>query len=237
MEIFVRADEGCEALPLMPWDSVWNNAEGRADWALAGPAEAMNRGGLQAVAELSTAVVLALFTDKRCPSNHPLAKYAGGDLRGYWGDGVDVRTDLGETELGSLLWLLERSVATPAIVKWAQSLAQDALAPLVSQGACAKITVAATLLPKRNGIALDVRLYAQDGTKIFDRRFEAVWSQIGASSNPLPLASAPAPALAGLATGGGLDLGDASTSGVVVTDLGSASDGTAYVIDLGDAAR
>jgi hypothetical protein len=32
-----------------------------------------------------------------------------GDPRGWWGDGADVRTDLGETERGLLRWLLARA--------------------------------------------------------------------------------------------------------------------------------
>jgi hypothetical protein len=39
--------------------------------------------------------------------------------------GIDLRTDLGEAQLGSLLWTLQRSVVTVETVNWAQALAID----------------------------------------------------------------------------------------------------------------
>lgn len=179
VQVRVRIDEGAQPQPLLLWDSVWNPQLGVADWAVAGADEPQNRGGLRAKAALATAVVLSLFTDVHCPDDHPLRYLAGDNLRGYWGDGIDVRSDLGEAPLGSLLWLLERAPLTFDIVSlWANRLAQEALAPLVTQGAAVRIETETAGDEQRSRLDLFVRLYGRDGQKIYDQRFDAVWSQI-----------------------------------------------------------
>jgi phage gp46-like protein len=177
-DINVRVDEGCAASPFLLWDTLWDNTVGAGDWALADADETLNRGGLRAKAALATAVTLALFTDKACPPDHPLAKFADGDPRGWWGDGIDVRADLGEAPLGSLLWLLERSVVDSDTTRWAESFALDALQPMIAQGAAVQATAVAALLPRRNGITLAVTLIGQAGSKVYDRRFDIVWQQL-----------------------------------------------------------
>jgi phage gp46-like protein len=177
MDINVRIDEGCEPQPQLLWDSVWNPALGYADWAVAIPGQPLNAGGLQAVLPLSTAVVLCLFTDKACPPNHPLAP-PDGDLRGWWGDGVDVRADLGEGPMGSLLWLLENSVLDPvATPRWATSMALDALSVLVGQQAVVKVAAQA-FVNDQNPSRLDlaVQLYGKDGAQLYNDRFDDIWA-------------------------------------------------------------
>jgi phage gp46-like protein len=175
----LRINEGGDALPIQLWDSVWNPLEGQADWALAEPDESQNRGGLRAKAALHTAVTLALFTDLRCPDDHPLAYLADGDRRGWWGDGVDIRSDLGETPLGSLLWLLERAPLTSEIVqRWAPTLVQDALAPLLAQGAVTRMEIGTAANELRSRLEITVRLYGRDGSRIYDERFAVIWNQL-----------------------------------------------------------
>ncbi len=177
LPVNIRANEGCETLPIPFWDSVIDPLSGYADWALAAPHETQNKGGLAAQAALDTAVILCLFTDRYCPPSHPLAGYIeGGDPRGWWGDGVDVRTDLGEAPLGSLLWLLERATATPDNARWAQSFALDALGPLIASGAAVRADAQATLSPPSR-LDLAVQLYGRDGTRVYARQFDDVWRQ------------------------------------------------------------
>lgn len=178
----VRISEGSDPQPQLLPDSVWSPNDGFADWAIAGPGETLNRGGLQATAALYTAVILALFTDRRCPDDHPLRKYvADGDPRGWWGDAVDVRVDLFEDELGSLLWTLERAVLTEDVRRWAQRIAEDALAPLIAQRAVVRIEVEAFARQAVNRLDLHVRLYGRDGTAKYDHRFEDIWRQVHAA--------------------------------------------------------
>jgi phage gp46-like protein len=173
----VRIAEGEGPQPFLLWDSVWDPAEGRADWALAGPAETLNRGGLRATAALHTAVVIALFTDRRVPDEHPLRWLAGDDPRGWWGDGVLAE---GETELGSLLWLLERAPLTGTfdVPLHAKAFAEEALSPLVAQGVVVRAEVEAAAAELQSRLELVVRLYGRDGGRIYQQKFEVVWDQL-----------------------------------------------------------
>jgi phage gp46-like protein len=173
-DVVIRAAEGCDADPFLLWNSRWSPGRGGADWQL-------SAGGLASDAALETAITLALFTDRRVPADHPLAWLADGDPRGWWGDGVDVRADLYEAELGSLLWLLERAPLTfrTSMSRWAETFARDALASLLTQRAVVRIEVAASVDEIASRLDLAVSLFGRDGANVYDRKFELVWDQIG----------------------------------------------------------
>jgi phage gp46-like protein len=175
----IRINEGRDPQPQLLWDSVWNAARGFADWALASASELLNRGGLQATAALESAVVIQLFSDRRMPLDHPLRKYVDGDdLRGWWGDGVDVRTDLGESEIGSLLWVLARAPLAEDIRRWAETLAMDALQTLIRQKIAARIDVTASMQPAIGRLDLAIKVYRANGALAVDRRFDDIWNQL-----------------------------------------------------------
>lgn len=175
----VRTDEGAEKQPSLYWDSVWQPSAGVSDWMLAEADEDQNQGGLRAKATLHTAVVLCLFTDRRMPDNHPLRYLIedGADPRGWFGDGEDIRGDLHEGEMGSLLWVFERSILTIEIGRWVEAIALDALHPLTSQGAAARIEAQADVFSAINRCDLSVQIYGRDGSRIYDFRFEDLWKQ------------------------------------------------------------
>ncbi len=179
--IVIRAAEGCAQDSNALWDSVWDAERGVADWALAGVDETSNRGGLRAIAAIETAVILALFTDKRIDPEHPLYFLADGDRRGYFGDGIDVREDVHEGPLGSHLWLLERAPLTIigiSAAQWATQFANEALATLIDQGVAVRIDVSATVNELQGRLELYVALYGRDGSKIYDRNFDVLWNQV-----------------------------------------------------------
>ncbi|MBI1202537.1 MAG: hypothetical protein GC182_08505 [Rhodopseudomonas sp.] len=178
----VRLTEVCgeDEAPLF-WDSVWDPLKGFADWQVAAADEAGNVGGLRAKAMLATAVTLCLFTDKRVEPTHPLFWLCDGDPRGWWGDGVDVRDDLGETEMGSLLWLLARAPMTIngiPVERWAEQFAREALQPLLDQGAVVRMDVAATADTAAGRLYLTVNLFGRDGQAVYAQRLALVWKQI-----------------------------------------------------------
>ena len=180
MEILIRANEACQPDPFLLWDSNWNEAAAAADWALAGNAP-LNSGGLAANAALATAVTLTLFSDAAMPPAHPLAQYVrDGDPRGWWGDGIDVRTDLGEGPLGSLLWVLWNMPLNLA-AQWAAPLAEQALAPLQTQGAVVEIDCSAEIT-SLNGLALSVNLFGEKGALVYSGKFNLVWQQVVAAA-------------------------------------------------------
>jgi phage gp46-like protein len=183
----VRISEGETPQANLLWDSQWHPPYGVADFALAVADEPQNRGGLRAKAALHTAIVLALFTDRRIPADHPLRYLVeGGDPRGWWGDGVDVRTELAETEMGSLLWVFERAPLTEAIRRWVEAIALDALAPLITQGAAVRIEAQATAEFAMDRLDLSIQVYGRDGSKSYDIRFDDIWRQTATSPKPLP---------------------------------------------------
>lgn len=188
-----RINEGAEAQQYLYWDTVWDPWRGAGDWALAGPNETGNIGGLQATQGIATAVTLALFTDRRIPDNHPLRYLLASDAdpRGWWGDGEDVRSDLFEGELGSLLWVFERSILTDEIGRWVEAVAVEALAPLIAQGAAARIEAQAEVLSAINRCNLAVQIYGKDGSKVFDFRYEDLWRQTYSAPKPLPFPDFP----------------------------------------------
>lgn len=188
-----RISEGSDAQPNLLWDSVWQPWGGVADWAAAEADEAQNRGGLRAKAALHTAVILALFTDKRMPDNHPLRYLLAenADPRGWFGDGEDVRADLSEVEMGSLLWIFERSILTEEIGRWVEAIALEALQPLIAQRAAARIEAQADVQSAINRCDLAVQMYAKDGSKIYDFRFADLWRQTASSPAPKPFPDFP----------------------------------------------
>ncbi|NEW96650.1 phage GP46 family protein [Rhodopseudomonas sp. BR0G17] len=179
--VVIRQSEGCAAEATVLWDSVWAAEIGGADYALADSDETGNRGGLRSKATLATAVVLMLFTDRRIDPNHPLWFLADGDRRGYWGDGADVRADLGEGPLGSYLWLLERAPMTVrglSVGTWAEQFANEALKPLLDQGACARIDITSQVDAAAGVLFLFVQIYAADGSTLYDQKFSILWNQV-----------------------------------------------------------
>lgn len=158
------------------WDTVWSNEFGEGDWALADPlGSAGGRGGLKADAGLATAIILALFTDKRAPES---AVLDDGDRRGWFGDRVDVRADLGETDLGSWIWLYERSALTEDLPQRIQDAAIDALEPIRLQGAVTRFDVTVEMFREEERVDLTVEAFSQDGSSVFKQRFALLWDQI-----------------------------------------------------------
>jgi phage gp46-like protein len=183
-DVIIRAAEGCDPDPFLLWDTIPAPIapyDLSFDWALAGADEPLNRGGLASTRALETAVMLALFTDKRIDPSHPLFFLADGDPRGWWGNALDVRADLGEAELGSHLWLLARAPLTVngfSAAQWARQFALEALAPLQGQGAVSRIDAQASVNEANARLELTVQLYGRDGTQVYDRKFDLVWKQL-----------------------------------------------------------
>jgi len=178
MALRVRIGEADRPQPQLLWDTRWYRDRGAGDWALADASEKQNVGGLSAQSALHTAIILALFTDRRIPDDHPLRKLVEGDPRGWWGNDIDVRSDMGEVELGSLLWVFERSYLNEDIRLQCEAIAQEALQCLIDQGAAVRIDVQAFTEQAFNRLDLAVQVYARDGLQIYSRRFDDVWAQV-----------------------------------------------------------
>jgi phage gp46-like protein len=177
MDIRIRDAEGTAAQPFLLWDTVWpqNNdlSQQFADWQLAGPNAPLNAYGLAANQALNTAFLLCLFTWRRAESYDNLP--SGTDPKGWWGDTVDIED--GEDILGSRLWLLFRSPLTPATAALATDYTNEALQPLITQGAVASFANSAVCDPVAGTLVISVNAYSQNGALIYSQKFTKLWQQ------------------------------------------------------------
>src|SRR5688572_23031344 len=93
-------------------------------------------GDFKADEGLETAVLISLLTDRRCePEELPDPET---DRRGWWGDlFADVEAD----QIGSKLWLLDRTKQSQETLNAAQEYAEDSLEWLLEDGVAASVTV------------------------------------------------------------------------------------------------
>jgi phage gp46-like protein len=105
--------------------TVWDQTNG--DWAMAGA-------DLLAGDDLTTAVLISLFTDQTATPDDPVLD-ASGDPRGWWGDlGADQ-------PIGSKLWLYDRSKQTSAVLAGVRDAARQALQWLIDDGVAQAVQV------------------------------------------------------------------------------------------------
>jgi phage gp46-like protein len=174
MEIRIRVAEGDDTQPLLLWDTQWNPQQGMADWVPADKDDIDNPLGLRARHALHTTVILCLFTWARV-EKYEITPGDDSDRKGWWGDAVDVQGY--ETNIGSKLWLLLRSVLNESVRRRAEDYARQALKVLVRQRAVARVNVSASMDTLKGLLGLTVQLFSQDGTKVYDQRFDIIWRQ------------------------------------------------------------
>lgn len=114
----------------------WDVANIRGDWQVVGRALASGD-------DLSTAVLISLFTDRRANDDDVLPD-ASTDRRGWWGD-LDQ-----DIPIGSRLWLLARSKLMPSVALTAKSYIVEALQWLIDDSVAASVSVATSIvMPNR----------------------------------------------------------------------------------------
>jgi phage gp46-like protein len=116
--------------------------------------------------DLSTAIMISLFTDARARPDDVIP--SGSDPRGWVGDAIDG------VPYGSRLWLLERANRTPETLTRAKQYAADALAWLVEDGIAKAVDVVTESQGDCNVLALGVRVTKPDDKKI-EWRWRYAW--------------------------------------------------------------
>lgn len=165
---------GDAARPNLAPDIVLDGLVG--DFAPAEAGETKNRGGLRAKAHLRTAVIIALMTDARADVDELRLDDVN---RGWPGDTFDLDLAAGEAPIGSKLWLLRRSTVIEGVTdRLAERYAEDALQPLIHQGAAAAVSASATTHPGRNRLDLNVELTDRAGASLVAVRFQLLWDAI-----------------------------------------------------------
>jgi phage gp46-like protein len=128
---------------------------------------------------LETAVIVSLFTDRRVTKEETLPDPNSEDRRGWWGDQVaDIQGD----EIGSKLWLLERSSTTQDVIIDAEIYINDALQWMIDDGVVLSYDVEVERqerLDKSSTLGFKVIFHQTDGAdKVL--KFNDLWlNQIG----------------------------------------------------------
>lgn len=108
--------------------TIWDVANGRGDWVMAGPS-------LQSGDDLETAVLISLFTDRVAEPSDVIPD-GSGDRRGWWAD------EGAPSPIGSRLWLLDRVGARADVPGLAEQYIAEALAWLTDDGVASQVQVA-----------------------------------------------------------------------------------------------
>ena len=148
----------------------WSNALWRGDWRL-------NADGVLADdADLGTAVMLSLFTDRT--ANPDDVTPDGGPPRGWWAD--TYRT----YPLGSRLWLLYREKKTETTRRRAEEYAREAMQWFLDAGIARRVYVAADWRPHPDAtgfLELEIALYPPSGDRRI-WRFPLAWAQLAGAA-------------------------------------------------------
>lgn len=166
--------------------TIWDVATGTGDWAFDRPSQItwvdqngnsivdqhgaaigmtfIAGSGLVSAQDLYTAVLISLFTDAEAPADAVIPD-GSNDRRGWWAGPI-----------GSLLWLLERSKATPDLPARVKNYIEQALQWLLDDQVVAAIEVTAEYLTG-SAIGAVVVLRRQDGARLA-LRFSKVWENI-----------------------------------------------------------
>ncbi|MBI3453376.1 MAG: phage GP46 family protein [Rhodospirillales bacterium] len=144
---------------------IWNARSLAGDWV-------MSSAALDPTADLETAIIVSLFTDRWARDDDRLPS-DDGDRRGWWGDSG---TEAGQ--IGSRLWLLSREKQTEATRQRAEEYAREALSWLVSDKVARRVEVRGEWIAA-GVLGLTVVVYRRDGDR-YERRFDAAWREVAA---------------------------------------------------------
>lgn len=128
----------------------------------------IENGDIAADDGLQTAVTISLFTDQRVSTDE---LPSGEDSkRGWWGDAFPT---VDQDQIGSKLWLLERSKRTAETLRKFQDYCAEALNWLIDDGVAAKIEVVASY-DENNHLVADITITKPKGRT---SRYAVLWDK------------------------------------------------------------
>ena len=132
-------------------------------------------GDLTPERDLSTSILLSLFTDRRAPASLELGSER--DRRGWWGDAY---AETAGDQFGSLLWTLAREKSIAVVAERAKRYAEESLAWMREDGIADRVDVTVELLPVtpsdtvRPVLAIGVSV-VKPPDRVISYRFRYVW--------------------------------------------------------------
>ena len=146
--------------------TIWDYVNNRGDWQV-------QAGALASGDDLTTAVLISLFTDRRAAPSDVIPDGTT-NRRGWWAD-IDTSGNL--DEWGSRLWLLDRSKSpTQQVLNDAITYCNEALAWMVTDGVAASVNVTAQWNAV-NFLAIQVIINKIDGTTV-SLQFQQLWQEV-----------------------------------------------------------
>ncbi|HXI23745.1 MAG TPA: phage GP46 family protein [Pyrinomonadaceae bacterium] len=142
--------------------TVWDVANSRGDWLLAGAQLATGN-------DLATAVLISIFTDGEAHADDVIPDGTT-DRRGWWGNAGD------DKPLVSRLWLLDRSKLTEEVAARARDYIAESLQWMLDDGVAVGIEIA-TQIVIPNMLGVQVALKKRDGATE-TMRFGWAWNQV-----------------------------------------------------------
>lgn len=117
---------------------------------------------------LNTAILISLFTDQRVSDDDlPVGEDS---KRGWWGDAFPV---VDQDQIGSKLWLLDRSKRTAETLRKFEDYTKEALNWLIDDGVAATINVSASY-DENNQLVADLEVTKPKGRT---SRFQLLWDK------------------------------------------------------------
>jgi phage gp46-like protein len=136
---------------------------------------ALSEDGLAVGCDLTTAVLISLFTHRRAHRDDRLPDPDNHDRRGWWADIANPRP------IGSRLWLLSREKQTVDTMLRAEAYAREALDWLVEDGVAIRVDVTASN-PRQAVLLLTIALH-RAGQQSHQLVLEAPWTGIESCSD------------------------------------------------------
>ena len=127
---------------------------------------------------LATAVLISWFTDQRADDEDEIPNANNDqefiDKRGWWGDLINPVVE--GDEIGSKLWLLDRSKTTQENLTFAEDYGTSALQWMIEDGVIKDLTVTAERLKYNNDyiLALSAEIIKADNNKL-NLTFDPEW--------------------------------------------------------------
>ena len=132
--------------------TVWDSANYRCDWQQIGAV-------LLSGTDLSTAVLISLFTDRQAAPGDRLPDTSG-NQRGWWAD----------PEMGSRMWLLSRAKQTDETAGLAYDYIAEALQWLVDDGIVARFDIVVSWV-RRSVLGAQVVAYSPSGAQLLNAAY------------------------------------------------------------------
>lgn len=165
VQFTTRYQEAYQPDPFLSPALIWVAQEGYADWQMSGTDLLGGGDG----ADLNTAVIIQLFTNRRAEPGDPVDPSE--DPQGWWGDAIDIAA--GEDVLGSRLWLLRRSALTNQTAIDAVKYANEALQVLINQGLFTSFDVSAAIDRSQNLLTLSIT--GHGAASPYQQKFAILW--------------------------------------------------------------